>query len=52
MLMNKIIIANWKMNGNINMLFDYINHVIDLPAIIGLPDIYLGLAKQILDNSK
>jgi triosephosphate isomerase len=50
--MNKIIIANWKMNGSIDMLLDYINHMIDIPAIIGLPDIYLGLAKHLLDNIK
>ena len=48
--MNKILIANWKMNGSINMLNEYINQVMNLPVTLVLPTIYLSLTHSIIDK--
>ena len=47
MYMSKLIVANWKMHGSINMLQEYIDKIYDLPLVLALPSLYLALAKCI-----
>ena len=54
--MNKIIIANWKMNGNIEKIINdfkiYINHDLNNNAIFLPPNVYLAIITNLLKLSE
>lgn len=42
--MNKMIVANWKMNGSISLLNEFINSIKDENLILAIPNIYIAYA--------
>ena len=48
--MKRLIVANWKMNGNIEMLHQHLEILHDFNAVIALPNIYLALGSEILQK--
>lgn len=48
--MKKLIVANWKMNGSTEMLHQHLEVLHNFDAVIALPNIYLGLGREILQK--